>query len=82
MATRLAKTDMATNPGDRVPPLPQVPLLPQKPQTVTVEAVVSHNHHLVGDQWELPLNDATLALIDLGWVIVIGVDGFVLPEPL
>lgn len=60
----------------------RVPLATPAPKSVTLEAVVSFNEHLVGDRWDAPLGDRTLALVDKGWVDVVGVDGFELPQAL
>lgn len=60
----------------------RVPLATPAPKNVTLEAVVSFNEHLIGDRWDAPLGDHTLALVDKGWVDVVGVDGFELPQPL
>jgi hypothetical protein len=78
--------DTPAEPDDTVPgdvnEAGRVPLATPAPKIVTLEAVVSFNEHLVGDRWDCPLDERTLALVDRGWVDVVGVDGFVLPAPL
>ena len=60
----------------------RVPIAIPAPKFVTLEATTSFNQHLVGDRWDAPLDDRTLALVDKGWVDVVAVDGGALPQPL
>jgi hypothetical protein len=60
----------------------RVPLATPAPKIVTLEAVVSFNEHKVGDRWDQPFSDTVIALVDKGWVDVVGLDGFTLPTPL
>ncbi len=86
-AARTATEPDTTSEPDAAPPSDvdengRVPMAIPAPKYVTLEAVVSFNEHLVGDRWDAPLDDRTLALVDKGWADVVRVDGFELPAPL
>lgn len=77
-----APTAAEPEPAGPVDEPARVPLATPPAKTVTLEATTSFNEHKVGDRWDAPLNETTLAFVDKGWVDVVGVDGFRLPTSL